>query len=272
MAARRRAPVRLTSLSGLGRLLAPHGLTPLAPVQRRPFSLVFPATEAATGDELFVKLLTSRSEGVRRNFGCEIDILRTLAGHPGIKKLRAASDDDSLLFHACEPVRGQTLRQLAGAPHADLGVLLGHTRELARWVAGLHGQGIAHGDLSPDHVFVEQRGGLVVVDFGMARQTRELPADQRRQCEGCDVQALGMILWEMICESPIFPYRGRTLGAVLEREAGLVREAELPIAVRRLLMGCFAASSEFTPEGLPPYRGFTSANDTLRAFDAASKG
>jgi hypothetical protein len=80
-----------------------------------------------------------------------------------------------------------------------------------------------------------------------------------------------MILWEMICESPIFPYRGRTLGAVLQREAGLVREAELPIAVRRLLMGCFAAPSEFTPEGLPPYRGFTSANEALRAFDASSK-
>jgi serine/threonine protein kinase len=245
---------------------------PLAPVQRRPFSLVFSATEAASGDELSVKLLTSRSNGVRRNFGREIDILRTLEGHPGVKKLRAASDDDTLLFHACERVRGQSLYQVAGAPHADLDLLLGHMRDLARWVVGLHGQGIAHRDLSPGHVFVEPRGGLVVVDFGMAKQTRALPAEECGQYEGYDVQALGMILWEMICESTIFPYRGRTLAEVLEREAGLVREAELPVEVRHLLMGCFAAASEFTPEGLPPHRGFTSATEALRAFDISGKG
>jgi serine/threonine protein kinase len=266
VAARRRTPVRLSSLSGLERLLAPHGLQPQAPVQRRPSSLVFPATQAATGDELFVKLLTSRSEGVRHNFGREIDILRSLAGRPGVKKLRAAGDDDGLLFHACERVRGRTLYEVARAPQTDLAALLGHTRELARWVAGLHGHGIAHRDLSPDHVFVEAHG-LVVVDFGMAKQTRALPAEERHRCEGYDVQALGMILWEMICQSAIFPYRGRGLGAVLQREAGLVREAELPSSVRRLLMGCFAAQSEFTPDGLPPYRGFNSANEALRAFD-----
>jgi serine/threonine protein kinase len=266
MAARGRAAVRLTSLSGLERLLSPHGLLPYAPVQRRPLSLVFPARQAATGHELFVKLLTSRSEDARRNFAYEIDVLRTLAGQPGVKTLRASGDDD-LLFHACERVRGRTFYELSRAAGTEIAQLLDHGRELARWITGLHGHGIAHRDLSPDHVFVEARGGLVVVGFGMARHVSGLDPDERRCCEGYDVQALGMIMWEMICQSAIFPYRGRTLASVLQREAGLVREAELSPEVRRLLMGCFAARSEFTPEGLPPYRGFTSAKEALRAFD-----
>jgi serine/threonine protein kinase len=267
MVASGRAAVRPTSLSGLERLLSPHGLLPRAPVQRRPVSLVFPARQAATGHELVVKLLTSRSEDARRNFGNEIGILRALAGQPGVKTLRASGDDD-LLFHACERVHGRTFYEISRAAGVEIGRLLDHGRELARWIAGLHGHGIAHRDLSPDHVFVEPRGGLVVVGFGMARPTGGLPSDERRRCEGCDLQALGMILWEMICQSAIFPYRGRGLTETVQREANLVREVELPIRARRLLMGCFAAPSEFTPDGLPPYRGFNSANELLRAFDA----
>jgi hypothetical protein len=72
----------------------------------------------------------------------------------------------------------------------------------------------------------------------------------------------------MICQSAIFPYRGRGLRAVLEREAALVREAELPDDVRRVLIGCFASESEATPDGLLPYRGFRSAVEALRAFDS----
>ena len=267
-ASRREPAVRLSSLSGLKRLLEPHGLLPLAPVQRRPFSLVFPARQTDTGRELFVKLLTSKTAGIRSDFNREIEILRALHGRPGVTALHLANLDDDLTFHACERAVGQSLIEVVRARAGDRGVLMEHARELARWIAALHRQGIAHRDLSPDHVFVEPQGGLVVVDFGLARHTRKMPADERRRYEGYDVQALGMILWEMICQSAIFPYRGRDLPAVLQREAALMREADLPVEIRRLLMGCFAASSEFTPEGLPPYHGFASALEALRAFEA----
>jgi serine/threonine protein kinase len=247
--------------------MAPHGLLPRAPVQRRPFSLVFPARQAGTGLELFVKLLTAKTAGVRRNFGQEIEILRALHGLAGISALRVVSLDDGLTFHACERAAGKSLRELVRAPAGDPGIPRGYARELAQWIAALHQQGVAHRDLSPDNVVVAADGRLVVVDFGLARQTSALSADERRRCEGYDVQALGMILWEMICQSTIFPYRGHGLDMVLEREAALMREADLPAEVRRLIMGCFAATSEFTPDGLPPYRGFASASEALRAFD-----
>jgi serine/threonine protein kinase len=237
------------SLGNLERRLAPHGLRPHGPVRRRPFSLVFPARQDGTGRKVFVKLLTSRSAGVRRNFGREIDMLQALAGQPGVPALVAASNDDGQVFHACEHVHGRSLLEITHSPEGgDLAVVLEHAKALARWIAALHRLGIAHRDLSLDHVFIEPDGRLVVIDFGMAKRTRDLSAEERLRYEGYDLQALGMILWEMICGHSIFPYRHLALGDVLRREAALVRDADLPAAVRRWLLDCFATSSEFTPD------------------------
>jgi serine/threonine protein kinase len=252
----------VSGFSQLERRLGPYGLLPLDPVRRRPFSLVFPARQPGSSRELFVKVLLSDKAGIRRNFGREIEILRTLGGQPGVAPLVVASTTD-LVFHACDRVRGRDLVEIAqAAERRDLGALLRLGCALARWIDALHRLGIAHRDLSPDHVLVEPDGGLVIVDFGMAKVTRELAPEERRACEGYDVQALGMILWEMICGRAIFPYRQRALSQVLQREAALVEAAGLPSEVRRLLLGCLGASSEFAPDR----GGFAGAEEALRAF------
>jgi serine/threonine protein kinase len=127
-------------------------------------------------------------------------------------------------------------------------MVLGRAKALADWIAALHRVGVAHRDLSPDHVFIEPDGRLVVIDFGMAKRTGDLPAEERLHYEGYDLQALGMILWEMICGHSIFPYRNLALRDVLRREAALVRDAGLPAAVRRWLLDCLATPSEITPD------------------------
>ena len=237
------------SLGILARRLAPHGLRPQEPVRRRPFSLVFPARQNGTGRDLFVKLLTARSVGVRRNFGREIEILQSLAGQPGVPALVAASTDDGQVFHACDHIRGRSLLEFARSPEGrDLAVVLERAKALADWIAALHRLGVVHRNLSPDHVFIEPDGRLFVIDFGMAKRTGNLSAEERLHYEGYDLQTLGMILWEMICGHSIFPYRNLALREVLRREAALVRDADLPAAVRRWLLDCLATPSEFTPD------------------------
>jgi len=251
----------------LERLLRPHGVLPLAPLRQRPLTLVLRGRQLGTARPLFVKVLTSSIAGVRRNFRREIDILRSLAGHPGIPPLVVAAADESLTFHACAPADGCRLEELARAPEgSDLAVLLRHGLALAHWLERLHRLGVAHRDLSPDHVFVAPGGSLTVVDFGMAKRTHDLPACERRLCEGYDRQALGMILWETICGRAIFPYRDPRLPLVLRREIDLVRGTNLPAPVRRLLIGCLATRSEFTPEGVPPYRTFDGVTDVVASM------
>ena len=190
----------------LARLLAPHGVLPQAPLRQRPLTVVFPGVLVRTGREVFVKVLTSPIDGVRHNFRREIEILKALSGWRGTAALVASAAEDDFMFHACERVAGPSLDTLVGRKNAnDLAVILLHTRGLARRIRDLHRLGIAHRDLSPDHVFVGPRGATTVVDFGMARRTLALSTAKRRLDEGYDVQAFGMILWEMICGRPLFP-------------------------------------------------------------------
>ncbi len=186
---------------------------------------------------------------MRRNFDREIDILRELAGKPGVTQLVVSSTDPRTAFYACEIARGRSLLDIARSQEGrDLACVLEHGVSLARWIRALHGLGIVHRDLSPDHVFIQRDGSPVVVDFGMAKRTRELSAEDRMRFEGYDLQALGMIVWEMICGHPVFPYRDPALFVVLRREAALVRDANLPAALRRWLLDCLATPSELTPD------------------------
>jgi serine/threonine protein kinase len=216
-----------------------------------------------------VKVLKSPLTGARRNFLREIDILKRLSGQWGVVQLVAAATDAQLTFHACERAHGCSLDQFVNAAEGrDLGVILRHIATLADWLGCLHDLGIAHRDLSPDHVFVGPGDTITVVDFGMAKGTHLLPLAERRRCERYDVQAIGMILWETICGHAIFPYRSPRLHVVLRREMALVQTSGLPLPVQRLVLGCLAARSEFTSKGLPPHRAFESASEVSAALRA----
>jgi serine/threonine protein kinase len=239
----------------LERRLEPYGLLPMMPVRRRTFSLVFPARQLATGRELFVKLLLSDKPGLRRSFSREIEILTVLAGQPGVAPLVAASTED-LVFHACDRVCGRSLGEIAQASEGrDLALLLKHGRALAEWIADLHRLGIAHRDLSPDHVFVEADNGWWSSISAWPSGPADLPAAERPALRGLRPAGPRMILWEMIRRSTIFAYRDRALPAALQREAALVEGAGLPPEVRR---GCCSAasprrrSSRLTARASPP--------------------
>ena len=256
-------------IEALGKLLRPHGVEPVAPVEQRPLSLVLRGRQVGTDKPLFVKVLTSRIAGVRRNFAREIDILKSLSGRPGITTLVASCMDPRVAFHACEPVGGRSFVALAFAPEGrDLAIILRYGAALAHWLLCLHRLGVVHRDLSPGHVFVRPDGTAVVIDFGMAKRTPDLPSAERRLCKGYDLQAVGMVLWETICGRAIFPYRDSRLAFALRQEAELVQGSGLPAPVRRLLLGCFAARSEFTPDGMARHCRFESAVEVANSFAA----
>jgi len=62
----------------------------------------------------------------------------------------------------------------ASAPVRDYEAVRRAFAELVRGLCALHGAGLWHGDIKPSNVLVRDDGGVVVVDFGLARPVAEL--------------------------------------------------------------------------------------------------
>ncbi|WP_318721981.1 serine/threonine-protein kinase [Streptomyces albicerus] len=149
-----------------------------------------------------------------------------------------------------------------------------------------HGDGIAHGELSPGQVFVRDHGGVVVTGFGMAGVAPPVllgapayasPEQARGESGGspADLWALGALLYTMTEGRPPFRDRGRpeaTLKAVerlpprTPRRAGPLaqtvqgllhkdpRERLTGPVVRDALTRIVSESSEAVHQAVPPPR------------------
>ncbi len=230
---------------------------------RRPLTECFLGTHIDTGAELFIKALHADTPGVHRNFLREIDIMQALHDRPGFPVVHAFSTTPGTMFHACERLYAPRFDQLARDDRLELDVILRLARALAAWLQRLHALGYVHRDLSPDHVFTGDQ--ITVVDFGLAKRLDGLDADDRQRCIGYDVQALGLILWEMICGHHVFTYRSPGLALEIPPQLALIHSLDLPPPLALALTGCLAARSEMSPHG-SPHEGFISADDIVAAL------
>jgi WD40 repeat protein len=187
----------------------------------------------------------------RLRFRAEAEVVARLR-HPHIVQLFEVGEHELEAglprpYFTLEFVEGGNLAQrLAGrplAPHQAASWL----EPLARAVHHAHEQGIIHRDLKPSNVLLTDDGQPKVCDFGVAKfltgsdvktisgmilGTAEYMAPEQAEAKaapgpGCDIYALGAILYEMLTGRP--PFRGATPLDTLNQ----VRAKE-PVPVRGL--------------------------------------
>src|SRR5687768_4490270 len=97
--------------------------------------------------------------------------------HPNILTIYAIDEIDSEHFIATEFIEGQTLRELIrqAAPlkpreAIDIGI------QVASALCATHTVGIVHRDIKPDNIMLRHDGIVKVLDFGLAKLSRDLPA------------------------------------------------------------------------------------------------
>jgi serine/threonine protein kinase/Tfp pilus assembly protein PilF len=90
--------------------------------------------------------------------------------HPGICTVYAIEEHERQHFIVMELLEGQTLAQMmTGRPPFDLENLLAVGIQIADALESAHARGIVHRDVKPANVFVNARGQVKILDFGLAR-------------------------------------------------------------------------------------------------------
>jgi TolB-like protein len=161
--------------------------------------------------------------------------------HPNILTIYEVGQFEEAHFIASEFVDGVTLRERMSDGKLDVDSVLDIAIQTATGLAAAHAAGIEHRDVKPENLILRKDGLLKIVDFGIAKLTRESTGGESRaqrvsvtlpgvvlgtarymspeQARGLsvdprtDVFSLGAVVYEMLAGRPAF--EGETTSDVI---------------------------------------------------------
>ncbi len=258
-------------------------------------SVVFAATDLATGRAVAVKLTLSEAHGQtarQERWAREARIASALK-HPGIVRIYDSGVDGATPFIVMERLRGKDLaRFLRSKRDVPLSTSVEIGMQLCDALHGAHEHGVVHRDVKPANVFVEEAESpaaprVKILDFGLARgengdgslttsgqvlgslpyMAPELLDGAKRANAATDVYATVCVLYEMIYGRRAF--RGDTLTSLR-----LAIRHDTPLVPSRFGHRVDEALRELFDRGLAkdPTRRFASAAELRDALRRTGEG
>jgi serine/threonine protein kinase len=235
-------------------------------IARSPSSEVFVAYSEELGHNVAVKVLHSGTESTiepddEQRFEREREILTRLR-HPAIVDVYDWGHGTDFRYIVTEYFASGSLelriRNLMRVRDSvDIFV------QIAGALVVLHGAGLCHRDLKPANVMMKQNGGIVLIDFGLAKRvenaTQLTHAGEVRgspyyiapeQAEGLatdqrtDLYSLGVMFYEMLIGQR--PYRGNSIISIIQahRQNPIPQLPEELSRFQRLIDGLLAKAPE----------------------------
>jgi tRNA A-37 threonylcarbamoyl transferase component Bud32 len=217
---------------------------------------VYKARDTRLGRSVAIKIASAR---FGERFQREARAISAL-NHPNICTLHDVGPN----YLVMELVEGPTLADRIKKGPIPLEEALAVARQIADGLAAAHDQGVVHRDLKPANVKIRPDGAVKVLDFGLAKQSRDregaadastltiteagtimgttayMAPEQARGEEvdkRADIWAFGVVLYEMLTGRRLFQGDSTTevLASVLKEEPDLT---VAPRKVRRLIAEC----------------------------------
>jgi serine/threonine protein kinase len=143
-------------------------------IGRGGMGVVFLARDTTLGRRVALKTLPAAFQldnRRRERLKAEARAAAALSHHDNIATVHALEELNGALWIVYEYVEGRTLREVLrqeGALEPD--ALINIARQIAAGLAEAHEHGVVHRDLKPENVIVTSKGGVKILDFGLARQ------------------------------------------------------------------------------------------------------
>jgi len=137
-------------------------------------SRVYEAVSVENGMTVALKVINSGASGsALQRFRQECRVMARL-DHPGIVRLyETGHTQDGHVYLTMEFVRGQCIDKWADAHGCNATERIRLVMQVLDALTHAHGAGVVHRDLKPQNILVDEDGNARLVDFGVARLTRE---------------------------------------------------------------------------------------------------
>jgi TolB-like protein/Tfp pilus assembly protein PilF/predicted Ser/Thr protein kinase len=197
--------------------------------------------------------------------------------HPNVAHIYEIGEAEGVTFIAMEYVEGQTLDAKIGGRPLETAEILDITVQVADALEEAHSKGTIHRDIKPGNVMVTARGQVKVLDFGLAKMTRQeregLASDLSTQVRTqpgmlmgtvaymspeqalghevdhrTDIFSLGVVMYEMATGQR--PFTGTTTGETLDQiihaepEAIARFNSNVPAELERIIRKCLEKDRE----------------------------
>jgi serine/threonine-protein kinase len=184
---------------------------------------VYRANDLTLNQSVALKFLppaVARDQRRVARFHGEVRMARRIS-HPNVCRVYDIGEFNGIAYISMEYIAGEDLASLLrriGRLPPDKAVEI--ARRLCAGLAAAHDKGVVHRDFKPENVMIDNRGQVLITDFGLAGLPSELTGSEVRngtpaymapeQLDGrgvstrSDIYALGLVLYEMFTGKKVF--------------------------------------------------------------------
>ncbi len=210
------------------------------------------------------------SESARQRFEREARLASAL-DHPNICAIYDVGENDGANYMVMPFIEGRTLKEVISKQPLEILSALSIAIQVADAIAAAHARGIAHRDIKPTNIIVNDQGQVKVLDFGLAKMVGDdrdkkvnheksvteigvpygtLGYSSPEQAAGeqvdhrTDIFSLGVVLYEMV--TGVLPFTGRhrieILHSVINDEAEPARDLnpQVPLELESIIKRAMA--------------------------------